>query len=102
MANGKELLQELQDLVSEPGQISEEVYRRLLLTATISILTKLENLCDNPMVFLGETMKKHPKIVWFLIIIIIAIFTFVDLRDVAYAVLDMPIRVPTVIPTLIP
>ena len=96
MPNGQELLKELQNMVSEPGLIGEETYRRLLLTSMISVLTKLDSLADNPAVYFGEIVRKHPKAFWFLILIVILVFTFVDIRQVVYEFWGLPI--PTIIP----
>jgi len=96
MTNGQELLKELQNMVSEPGLISEETYRRLLLTAMVGVLTRLDTMADNPMIYFGEIVRKHPKVFWGLILIIILVFTFVDMRQVVYEFLGLPI--PTIIP----
>ena len=94
MANGKELLQELQCLVSgENGHIDEEAYRRLLLTAMIGVLTKLDGLAENPMIYFGDIIKKHPKVFWFLVVIVILLFSFVDVREAIYAFWSLPIKV---------
>jgi hypothetical protein len=92
--NGQDLLKELQSLVSEPGLIGEETYRRLLLTSMVSVLTKLDSIADNPMVSLGDFMRKHPKI--FGVGVIVLVFLFPYIRQVLYQYLGIPI--PTTIP----
>ena len=89
MPNGKELLQELQALVSEEGLIGEETYRRLLLTSMISVLTKLDSIAENPMVSLGDFMRKHPKV--FGVGVIVLVFLFPYIRQVLYQYLGIPI-----------
>ena len=92
--NGQDLLKELQALVSEEGLIGEETYRRLLLTSMISVLTKLDSIAENPMVSLGDFMRKHPKI--FGVGVIVLVFLFPYIRQVLYQYLGIPI--PTTIP----
>jgi hypothetical protein len=87
--NGQDLLQELQALVSEEGLIGEETYRRLLLTSMISVLTKLDSIAENPMVSLGDFMRKHPKI--FGVGVIVLVFLFPYIRQVLYQYLGIPI-----------
>ena len=90
MTNGEQaLLQELQNMVSEQGLIGEETYRRLLLTSMISVLTKLNNLSNNPTVSLGDFIRKHPKI--FGVGVIILVFLFPYIRQVLYQYLGIPI-----------
>jgi hypothetical protein len=87
--NGQDLLKELQALVSEEGLIGEETYRRLLLTSMISVLTKLDSIAENPMVSLGDFMRKHPKI--FGVGVIVLVFLFPYIRQVLYQYLGIPI-----------
>jgi len=89
MPNGKELLQELKCLVSG-DHIDEETFRRLLLTAMIGVLNTLE---DNPMISLGTIAKKHPKVFWFAVALIILFFTLVDARQVMYDFWGLPIKI---------
>jgi hypothetical protein len=87
--NGQDLLKELQALVSEEGLIGEETYRRLLLTSMISVLTKLDSIAENPMVSLGDFMRKHPKV--FGVGVIVLVFLFPYIRQVLYQYLGIPI-----------
>jgi len=87
--NGQDLLKELQALVSEEGLIGEETYRRLLLTSMISVLTKLDSIAENPMVSLGDFMRKHPRI--FGVGVIVLVFLFPYIRQVLYQYLGIPI-----------
>ena len=86
--NGQDLLKELQALVSEEGLIGEETYRRLLLTSMISVLTKLDSIAENPMVSLGDFMRKHPKV--FGVGVIVLVFLFPYIRQVLYQSLGIP------------
>jgi len=92
MPNGKELMQELQALISGPeSHIDEEAFRRLLLTSMVGVLTKLDSLADNPMIYFGEIIKKHPKVFWFVVVVLILTVTYVDIRGVLYQFLGIPI-----------
>lgn len=92
MSNGKELLQELKCLVTG-DHIDEETFRRLMLTAIIGVLTKLD---DNPMIYLGEAIKKHPKIFLFMVLLVILFFTLVDARQIIYDFTGLPIKLTPV------
>lgn len=91
MPNGKELLQELQCLVTG-DHIDEEAYRRLLLTAMIGVLTKLDGMAENPLIYLGDVIRKHPKVFWFMVMLIILFFTLVDAREIIYDFAGLPIK----------
>ena len=97
MTNGKELLKELQCLVSDGAHIDEEAYRRLSLTAMIGVLTRLDGLNENPMIYLGDIMKKHPKVVLFIVLLGVLLFAFIDVRTAVYAFLGLP-PIPTIVP----
>lgn len=101
---GMDFLTELQEIIEkDTGQINEQVFRRMMLTSMLSVMKQLKCLNDNPAIWVGDVITKHPKVSLTIFILLVVVFTWADLRTVVMALLGLdPSVMQSISPTAIP